>query len=129
MFLGLRTVIYPAPDLDASKAWFTALLGQEPYFDEPFYVGYEVGGYELGLNPNADVADGGVTYWGVPDADAAMSRLLAAGATEHSAVTEVGEGIRVGEVREAGGSVLGIIENPHFNLGAAPTASDSGPGR
>ena len=55
---GLRTVIYPAPDLDAAKAWWTALLGQEPYFDQPFYVGYEVAGYELGLLPDADPADG-----------------------------------------------------------------------
>jgi catechol 2,3-dioxygenase-like lactoylglutathione lyase family enzyme len=60
MFLGLRTVIYPAPDLAASKAWYTALLGVEPYFDEPFYVGFDVGGYELGLNPDNEVAE---TYW------------------------------------------------------------------
>ena len=62
MLLGLRTTIYPTADLEASKAWFTGLLGFGPYFDEPFYVGYEVGGYELGLNPDADVADGAVTY-------------------------------------------------------------------
>jgi len=129
MFLGLRTVIYPAPDLPASKAWFTKIIGRDPYFDEPFYVGYEVGGYELGLNPNADVADGAVTYWGVPDADVAFAALLAAGAVQHSAVTEVGEGIRVGEVREAGGSVLGIIENPHFKAGASPPPVGDGPGR
>ena len=62
MFLGLRTVIYPAPDLAASKAWYTALLGVEPYFDEPFYVGFDVGGYELGLHPETRGAE---TYWGV----------------------------------------------------------------
>ena len=45
MFLGLRTIIYPAPDLAASKAWFTQLLGLQPYFDEPFYVGFDVAGY------------------------------------------------------------------------------------
>jgi catechol 2,3-dioxygenase-like lactoylglutathione lyase family enzyme len=129
MFLGLRTVIYPTTDLDAAKAWFTALLGYGPYFDEPFYVGYEVGGYELGLNPNAPTADGAVTFWGVPDADVAMAALVAAGATEHSAVNEVGEGIRVGEVRELGGSVLGIIENPHFRADAPPPAVGDGPGR
>ena len=60
---GLRTVIYPSPDLDAAKAWWSALLGVEPYFDEPFYVGYEVGGYELGLLPNGDPANGALTYW------------------------------------------------------------------
>ena len=128
MFLGLRTVIYPAPDLAASRAWFSATLGVAPYFDEPFYVGYEVAGYELGLDPNADPADGARTYWGVPDADAAFARLLAAGASEHQAVTEVGEGIRVASVREPAGSVLGIIENRHFAQPAATTPSD-GPGR
>ena len=60
MFLGLRTVIYPAPDLEAMKAWFAALLGIGPYFDQPFYVGFEVGGYELGLDPSADPAAGPV---------------------------------------------------------------------
>jgi len=40
---GLRTVIYPAPELDAAKRWWADLLGQEPYFDEAFYVGFEVG--------------------------------------------------------------------------------------
>ena len=72
MFLGLRTVIYPAPDLAAAKAWFAALLDQEPYFDQPFYVGFNVGGYELGLDPNADVAVGPVAYWGVVNADEAL---------------------------------------------------------
>lgn len=32
---GLRTVIYPSPDLDAAKSWWTTLLGAGPYFDEP----------------------------------------------------------------------------------------------
>lgn len=128
MFLGLRTVIYPAPDLAASKAWFTALLGREPYFDEPFYVGYEVGGYELGLNPATPVADGAVTYWGVPDADVALARLLGTGAQEHSPVTAVGEGIRLATVRAVGGGLLGVIENPHFAPTPVTDAGD-GPGR
>lgn len=51
MFLGLRTVIYPAPDLDAAKAWYTGLLGFGPYFDEPFYVGFSVAGCELAWTP------------------------------------------------------------------------------
>ncbi len=127
MFLGLRTVIYPAPDLAASKAWFTELLGFGPYFDEPFFVGFQVGGYELALDPDGDPALGPIHYWGVGDADAALARLLAAGAREHQPVTEVGEGIRVAGVLEPGGTVLGIIENPHFAL-TTPPAQD-GPGR
>jgi len=64
---GLRTVIYPSPDLDAAKTWWTGFLGFGPYFDEPFYVGFNVGGYELGLLPNADLSEGALTYWGVAD--------------------------------------------------------------
>ncbi len=115
MFLGLRTVIYPAPDLEASKRWFSSLLGIEPYFDQPFYVGFEVGGYELGLSPDADTADGAVSYWGVADIDDAMQAMLAAGAEERSAVQDVGEGIRVATVVEPAGSIVGLIENPNFS--------------
>jgi catechol 2,3-dioxygenase-like lactoylglutathione lyase family enzyme len=61
MFLGLRTVICPTADLTASKAWYSSVLGIEPYFDEPFYVGYNVNGYELGLLPDADPALGAIT--------------------------------------------------------------------
>ena len=75
MFLGLRTVIYPAPDLAASKAWFRQVLGAEPYFDQPFYVGFQVAGYELGLDPHAEVSTGPISYWGVADADLARSAL------------------------------------------------------
>ena len=49
---GLRTVIYHVPDLAQAKAWYSRVLEREPYFDQPFYVGYEVGGFELGLQPD-----------------------------------------------------------------------------
>jgi predicted enzyme related to lactoylglutathione lyase len=129
MFLGLRTVIYPAPDLHASKAWFTGVLGQDPYFDEPFYVGFDVGGYELGLDPTGTVADGPLTCWGVPDCEVALAALVAAGASVHQPVTEVGDAIRVATVVEPSGSRLGIIENPHFALPATAPDVGSGPGR
>ena len=127
MFLGLRTVIYPAPDLAASTAWFTGLLGFEPYFDEPFYVGFNVGGNELALDPAGDPAVGVITYWGVPDVTAALAQLLAAGATARGDVQDVGDGIRVATVLEPGGAVLGVIENPHFRLAGQPLGD--GPGR
>ena len=53
MLLGLRTIIYPAPDLAKAKQWYSDVLGMQPYFDEPFYVGFSVGGFELGLIPDA----------------------------------------------------------------------------
>jgi predicted enzyme related to lactoylglutathione lyase len=113
MLLGLRTIVYPASDLDAAKAFFTELTGEPPYFDQPFYVGYSVGGNELGLDPHADADAGPVTYWGVEDVDAALARLRALGATEHDAVRDVGEGIRLASVRGPGGVVVGVIENPN----------------
>ncbi|WP_375501008.1 VOC family protein [uncultured Jatrophihabitans sp.] len=128
MFLGLRTVIYPAPDLAASKEWYTAVLGTDPYFDAEFYVGFNVAGYELALDPDLEASVGPVTYWGVPDVAVALATLLDAGANDNEAVRDVGEGIRVATVREPGGAVLGIIENPHFQL-EAPTPIATGPGR
>ena len=113
-FEGLRTVIYPSPDLDSAKAWWSELLGTEPYFDQPFYVGFDVAGYELGLLPDADPADGAITYWGVKDVAAAVAACLAAGATVHVAPSDVGEGIITASVRTPTGSILGLIYNPHF---------------
>jgi catechol 2,3-dioxygenase-like lactoylglutathione lyase family enzyme len=114
VFLGLRTVIHPAPDLEASKRWYTDVLGVEPYFEQPFYVGFNVGGYELGLDPDGAVADGPVAYWGVADADAGLAWLLEHGASLRTAVTDVGDGIRVATVRDPLGAVVGIIENPYY---------------
>jgi catechol 2,3-dioxygenase-like lactoylglutathione lyase family enzyme len=111
---GLRTVIYPAPDLDAAKAWWTESLGFEPYFDQPFYVGYSVAGFELGLLPDAPAADGALVYWGVDDVAAAVAEAGAAGATEHTPASEVGEGIVTATVRTPHGALLGLIYNPHF---------------
>lgn len=111
---GLRTVIYPSPDLAASKAWWTQLLGIEPYFDEPFYVGYEVGGYELGLLPDARPADGALTYWGTDDVAAAVDAAIALGATAHAPVAEVGGGIVTGSVTNPMGMIVGFIFNPNF---------------
>ncbi|MEA2302418.1 MAG: hypothetical protein QOE44_2953 [Solirubrobacteraceae bacterium] len=115
VLLGLRTVIYPAGDLEGAKAWYASVLGSAPYFDEPFYVGFDVDGYELGLDPDPEAAAGGPrTYWGVEDAGAALGELLDRGARPHTEVTEVGGGIKVAAVLDPSGHILGIIENPHF---------------
>jgi predicted enzyme related to lactoylglutathione lyase len=116
--LGLRTNIYKVTDLAKAKAWYSKLFGIEPYFDEPFYVGFNVGGFELGLDP--DVSDqkpgagGSVTYWGVPSMDEAMASLKKNGAKIHSDAREVGEGIKVASLEDPFGNVVGLIENPHF---------------
>lgn len=119
MILGLRTAIYPAPDLDAAKRWYTELLGQKPYFDEPFYVGFSVGGFELGLLPNAQPGTiGPQPLWGVANIESAYARLLELGASALEPVAEVGEGVKVAAVQDPFGNRFGIIENPNFNVSA-----------
>ena len=119
-FLGLRTATYDVADLQRAKAWYSEVLGMPPCFDEPFYVGFEVGGFELGLLPSegaaSDRAPAGVPYWGVADARAAQARLLSLGASGHAPVQDVGGDILIGSVRDPFGNILGIVQNPHFRV-------------
>ncbi len=116
MILGLRTVIYPTPDLALAKDWYARAFATKPYFDEPFYVGFAVGGFELGLIPDGTPgAVGGLAYWGVPDVEAEVARLAGElGATVADPVADVGGGIRVAAVLDPFGNRIGLIENPHF---------------
>lgn len=121
MILGLRTCVVNVhpKQLDAAKAWYASVVGVAPYFDEPFYVGFNVGGFELGLHPEGEVGPGGVgVYWGTPDIVAEVKRLLGLGATLVSKVQEVGEGIKVATVTDPFGNHFSVIENPHFDVKA-----------
>ena len=130
MFLGLRSLIYPAPDLDAAKQWYTDMLGFGPYYDEPDYVGFDLGGYELGLFPHFPEGAGPYTYWGVANVDDALAHLLDSGATLLEEVSDVGGGLRMASVTDPAGFVFGIIENPSFALKEMPPEMYSpGPGR
>jgi len=111
---GLRTVIYPTTDLAAAKSWWIGYLGFDPYFDEPFYVGFEVAGYELGLVPTDETGAGPTTYWGVDDVPQAVSDAEANGAVLLEAPQDVGDGIIVASVENPSGHVIGLIFNPHF---------------
>lgn len=116
MILGLRTAIYPVGDLAAAKQWYTQILGGPPYFDEPFYVGFNVCGFELGLIPDGQPGVAGPQpLWGVTDASLEFARLVELGASSLDAVADVGGGIKVGAVMDPFGNRLGIIENPHFD--------------
>ena len=120
MFLGLRTASYRVNDINKGKEWYSAVLGFGPYFDEPFYVGFNVAGYELGLQPTedqvGDKAEGSVAFWGVENCEVALARLLELGASPDHDVQDVGGGIKVATVKDPFGNVLGIIENPTFSL-------------
>jgi predicted enzyme related to lactoylglutathione lyase len=117
MILGLRTVIYPVANLAEAKRWYGRVIEREPYFDEPFYVGYSVGGFELGLVPDGTPgSEGSQALWGVPDVTAELARLSALGAAVHEPIRDVGGGIKVASVRDPFGNVFGLIENPHFDV-------------
>jgi len=118
MFKGLRTVMYQAPDLAATKEWYARAFGLQPYFDEPFYVGFSVGGFELGLNPDTVMAQapgGVIAYWGVDDVAATFAHLRALGARTHEEPRDVGGGIVVATVLDPFGNIVGLIDNPHFD--------------
>ncbi|GGY23693.1 VOC family protein [Paludibacterium paludis] len=117
VFKGIYTVIYQADDLALARNWFCRAFSMTPYFDEPFYVGFNVGGFELGLQPDAAKPGAGsnqVAYWGVDDIEAAIIHLTELGAELMSPVTDVGEGILVATVRNPFGHVIGVIRNPNF---------------
>lgn len=118
--LGLRTTIYHVPDLDEAKEWYTKVFGVSPYFDEEFYVGFNVAGYELGLVPDATPSDKKSdnieSFWGVENVESEHQRFIALGATEHVAPTNVGGEIVVSNLKDPWGNVIGLIYNPDFKL-------------
>jgi predicted enzyme related to lactoylglutathione lyase len=117
MFLGLRTVIYHVDDIGKAKKWYSDALGIQPYFDQPYYVGFSVGGFELGLDPDSTGVSYGnniMAYWGVENIEKALAQLLKVGAKKKSDIQDVGENIRLATVIDPFGNTFGIIENPHF---------------
>lgn len=112
MFKKLRTVIYSAKDLQAAKDWYIKATGVQPYFDEPFYAGFDINGFELGLDPNAAGAPGNqtVSYWAVDDAGIASQKLVSIGGTLIQPRTNVGGEIHVAIVSDPFGNHIGLIE-------------------
>src|SRR5262249_15664136 len=120
--LGLRTCIFRVrpEQLDKAKAWYSSVTGSPPYFEEPFYVGFNVGGFELGLDPNGgEPGPGGtVVYWGTADVAAEVERLVGLGAVVVNAPQDVGGGVTVALVADPFGNQLGVVQNPHFDVKA-----------
>jgi lactoylglutathione lyase len=122
--LGLRTTIYRIPDADLQKAaeWYSKAFSTQPYFDEPYYIGFNIGGYELGLHPEEDSPIGekrthGVeSYWGVEDIRESYAHFIAVGAKPHQAPNNVGGEIEVCAVIDPWNNLIGLIYNPHFKL-------------
>jgi predicted enzyme related to lactoylglutathione lyase len=121
MILGLRTVVVyvRTEQLDAAKKWYASVVGVAPYHDTSYYVGFNVGGFELGVHPEGKPGPGGVcAYWGTADVAAEVKRLVGLGAKLIDDVQDVGGGIKVATVADPFGNHFGVIENPHFDLKA-----------
>jgi predicted enzyme related to lactoylglutathione lyase len=120
MVKGLGTVIYRVTDLASAKAWYARAFQQTPYFDQPFYVGFNIGGYELGLDPDPSGGKtgpgGSVAYWRVPAIEDAVRHFVSAGAAIVAPAQDVGEGIKVATVSDPFGNLIGLLENPQFAL-------------
>src|SRR3954451_19503870 len=111
---GMNTIIYPVKDLTQAMKLFNALLGAEPIMDQPYYVGYNVAGQDIGLDPNGhgQGMTGPTCYWQVDDIKESLSALLAAGAETQQDIKDVGGGKLIATVKDADGNIIGLTQAP-----------------
>ena len=111
---GIKIVLHPVSDLAKAKPVYTALLGAPPQADAPYYVGYDVAGQHIGLVPGGGPQGmtSPVAFWQVPDIEAKLAELTAAGATVKEAAHDVGGGRLVATVTDPDGNVLGVLQEP-----------------
>lgn len=106
----IKVFVYPVEDLDAAKALYARLLGCQPYVESPYYVGFRVGGQEIGLDPNA--RSRGITmpigYWDVENLEETIASLQSAGAQSYQEPTDVGGGLRIAVLKDQAGNLLGL---------------------
>jgi predicted enzyme related to lactoylglutathione lyase len=109
---GLKTIIYPVRDLAAATALYRELLGVPPTTEQPYYVGFDVAGQQVGLDPNGhrNGQVGPVGYWHVPDIRTAVQALVAAGAQVQRDVRDVGGGRLIATLTDADGNLLGLLQ-------------------
>lgn len=114
MTTGMKTIIYPVGDLAQAKAVYNKLLGMEPTHDSPYYVGYEVGDQQLGLDPNGhgQGMTGPIAYWHVDDIKARVQALLDAGAETQQEIKNVGGGRLIAWLKDADGNAIGLLQDP-----------------
>jgi predicted enzyme related to lactoylglutathione lyase len=111
---GVKTIIYPVKDLAKAKTLYGKLVGVEPYMDESYYVGFNVGDQDVGLDPNGhrQGMTGPLAYWHVDDIEESLQALLDAGAEAQQEIKDVGGGKLIASVKDADGNVIGLIQSP-----------------
>lgn len=114
MTASLRTIIYPVKDLARAKQLYSTLLGVAPVMDAAYYVGFNVAGQDIGLDPHGHQqgVTGPVGYWHVDDIQQSLAALLDAGAQPQQAVKDVGGGKLIASVKDADGNIIGLIQTP-----------------
>ena len=114
MTSGMKTVIYPVKDIAAAKQLYSHLLGVAPVMDEAYYVGFDVDGQHIGLDPDGygKGMTGPVGYWHVDDIEARVEALVAAGAETQQGVSDVGGGTLVATLKDADGNPIGLRQVP-----------------
>ena len=110
MAKSVKLLVYPVKDLEEAKTFYGAFLGVEPYADSPYYVGYRVGDFELGLDPNSTI--GPIAYTDVDDIKASLEEMTKAGAEVVQDVTDVARGLLIAQVKDASGNVVGFRQQP-----------------
>jgi predicted enzyme related to lactoylglutathione lyase len=91
---AIKTVLHPVSDLATARAVSSALLGVPPQTGGPGYVGFEAAGQQIGLVPGGGPRGmtSPVAYWHVPDLEAKLAEVTAAGATVKEPAHDVGGG-------------------------------------
>ena len=115
--LWLRTAIYKVDNILEAKKWYSTVFGVDPYFDEPYYVGFNIGGYELGLQPEVTPKGENIAvFWWVENIETAFQHFVASGAKEVEQPRNVGGDILVATLKDPWDNLIGLIYNPEFNL-------------
>ncbi|MCK9450958.1 MAG: VOC family protein [Bacteroidales bacterium] len=118
--LGLRTTIYKVSDIEKARDWYAKAFETEAYFDAPYYVGFNIGRYELGLQPEegptGEKTESVIAYWGVEKIQEVYDRLLSLGATENEKPYNTGGEMMTATLKDPFGNVIGLIYNPYFKL-------------
>jgi predicted enzyme related to lactoylglutathione lyase len=111
---GIKIVLHPVSDVATAKAVYAALLGVPPEADSSYYVGFEAAGQHIGLVPGGGPQGmtSPVAYWHVPDIEAKLAEVIAAGAAVKDPVRDVGNGRLVATFTDPDGNVLGLVQDP-----------------
>ena len=108
----VKTILFPTSDIEATKRLFTRLLGTEPFVDEPYYVGFQIGDIQIGIDPSGE--DRGMTgatpFFEVGDIRATIAELTASGADLVEDARGVGGGKQIAMLSDSEGSMIGLSQ-------------------